>query len=150
MGTREPTHGLGCSLPVVVRTTVAFLEGRSWSDYVNTALYHVTSNSAPRQVLTKAARYGCGCSLKFYLCWRGVVYNPMSITERRKRPNVGAPEVLTAVRSDESEVPMATCVYLKNTVFWGKKIYLVVVRFLKDHFLLDIHSEVLIFLCEMI
>ena len=45
---------------------------------------------------------------------------PMSITERRKRPNVGAPEALTAVRSDESEVPMATCVYLKNT-FRGEK-----------------------------
>lgn len=62
----------------------------------------------------------------------------MSITERRKRPNVGAPEALTAVRSDESEVPMVTCVYLKNTVFLGEEIYLVVVRFLKDHFLLEI------------
>ena len=55
-----------------------------------------------------------------------------------------------AVRSEEAEVPMATCVYLKNTVFWKKKIYLVVVSFLKDHFLLEIHSEVLIFLGEMI
>ena len=114
-------HEIPHMLPVGVRTTVAFLEGRSWADYVNTALYHVTSNFAPKQVLTKATRDGCGCSLQFYLCWRGVVHNPMSITERRKRPNVGAPEALTAVRSDESEVPMATCVYLKNTVLGGKK-----------------------------
>lgn len=67
----------------------------------------------------------------------------------KEEAKCGAPEALTAVRSAESEVPMATCVYLKNTVFW-KKIYLVVVSFLKGHFLLEIHSEVLIFLGEMI
>ena len=44
-------------LPVGVRTTVAFLEGSSWSNYVKTTLHHVTSNS-PKQVLTKATRDG--------------------------------------------------------------------------------------------
>ena len=51
-------HGTPHMLSVGVRTTVAFLEGSSWSNYVNTALYHVTSNSAPKQVLTKATREG--------------------------------------------------------------------------------------------
>ena len=51
-------HGRPHMLPVGMRTTVAFLEGSSWPNYVNTALHHETSNSAPKQVLTKATRDG--------------------------------------------------------------------------------------------